>query len=152
MTEPRLTPARFLAAWGVAFIVMGVLDGLWLGWLALDFYQRELGPLMTDSVRIVPAALYYLLYPAAIVFLALTPRPASVRSAAVRSAVLGLTAFGVYDLTNLSTLRGYSVAMTAVDMAWGTFATAAGGTAAYRWVLARAPTLRGSAGAGQRVP
>ena len=78
MTDTRTPFARLLAAWGVAFIVMGVLDGLWLGWLALGFYQRELGPLMTDSVRIVPAALYYLFYPAAIVFLALTPRPAQV--------------------------------------------------------------------------
>ena len=68
MPDHRLSFARFLGSWGVAFIVMGVLDGLWLGWLALGFYQRELGPLMTDSVRIVPAALYYLFYPAAIVF------------------------------------------------------------------------------------
>ena len=147
MTVPRTPFARFVAAWGVAFVVMAVLDGVWLGWLALDFYQRELGPLMADSVRIVPAALYYLCYPAAIVFLALTPRPTSLRSAALRSAALGLTAFGVYDLTNLSTLRGYSVAMTVVDMAWGTFASAAGGSAAYRWVLARrAAPERASAG------
>jgi len=137
MLEHRLTPARFFAAWGVAFLVMGTLDGLWLGWLALDFYKREMGVLMSDSVRIAPALAYYLLYPAAVVFLALTPRPATLRMAALRSAALGLAAFGVYDLTNLATLRGYTVTMTLVDMAWGTFATAAGGSAAYRWVLAR---------------
>jgi uncharacterized membrane protein len=137
MSEHRLTPARFFAAWSVAFLVMGTLDGLWLGWLALDFYKREMGMLMTDSVRIVPALAYYLMYPAAVVFLALTPRPATLRMAAVRSAALGLAAFGVYDLTNLATLRGYTVTMTLVDMAWGTFATAAGGSAAYRWVVAR---------------
>ena len=145
MTNTRTPFARFAAAWGVAFVVMSVLDGLWLGWLALGFYQRELGALMTDSVRIVPAALYYLFYPAAIVFLALTPRPMSLRQATLRSAALGLTAFGVYDLTNLSTLRGYSVAMTVVDMAWGTFASAAGGSATYRWVLARVPASAGAA-------
>ena len=70
MTDNRPTPARFLAAWGVAFLVMGALDALWLGWLALDFYQREMGALMAESVRVVPALLYYLLYPAAVV---LTP-------------------------------------------------------------------------------
>lgn len=137
MSEHRLTPARFFAAWGVAFLAMGTLDGLWLGWLARDFYQREMGMLMTDSVRIVPALAYYLMYPAAVVFLALTPRPATLRMAALRSAALGLAAFGVYDLTNLATLRGYTVTMTLVDMAWGSFATAAGGSAAYHWVLAR---------------
>ncbi|MEP7298805.1 MAG: DUF2177 family protein [Burkholderiales bacterium] len=138
MTSTRAPLATLFAAYAVALVVMGALDTLWLGWLALDFYRRELGPLMTDSVRIVPAALYYLLYPIAIVALALTPRPATLRSAALRSAVLGAAAFGVYDLTNLSTLRGYSISMTIVDILWGTLATTLGGGAAYAFVIARA--------------
>jgi len=138
MTSTHSSPKTFFAAYAVALVVMGALDAVWLGWLAIDFYRRELGPLMTDSVRIVPAALYYLLYPVAIVVLALTPRPASLGSAALRSAVLGAAAFGVYDLTNLSTLRGYSLSMTVVDMLWGTLATALGGSAAYALVIARA--------------
>ena len=138
MSAPRLTPIQLAAAYGVALVVMSLLDAVWLGWLARDFYQRELGLLMTDSVRIVPAALYYLGYPAVIVFLALTPMPPRLAQAMLRSAVLGVAAFGVYDLTNLATLRGYTVAMTVVDMAWGTFATAVGGAAAYHFVVARA--------------
>ena len=138
MTSSRLPLPIFFAAYAVTLVVMGALDALWLGWLAIDFYRRELGPLMTDSVRIVPAALYYLLYPVAIVVLALTPRPATLGSAALRSAVLGAAAFGVYDLTNLATLRGYSVSMTIVDMLWGSFATTLGGSAAYAFVIARA--------------
>jgi uncharacterized membrane protein len=137
MPALRLTPLQFLAAYGVALVVMSVLDGAWLGWLARDFYKRELGDLMTDSVRWVPAAMYYLLFPAAIVFLALTPSPGGLGEAVLRSAVLGLAAFGVYDLTNLATLRGYTVMMAAVDMAWGTFASAVGGGAAYALVVSR---------------
>lgn len=137
MTTHRLTPTRCLAAWAVTFVVIGALDGMWLGWLALDWYRQWLGPLMTDSVRVVPAALYYLLYPAALVYLALMPAQ-SLGDAVLRSAVLGCAAFGVYDLTNLATLRGYSLAMTVVDMAWGTFASALGGAVAYRVVVARA--------------
>jgi uncharacterized membrane protein len=137
MSAPRLTMIQLLAAYGVALVVMSALDGLWLGWLAKDFYREALGPLMTDSVRIVPAALYYLCYPAVIVYLALTPS-AGLGEAVLRSAVLGLAAFGVYDLTNLATLKGYSVTMTMVDMAWGTFATAVGGGVTYATVFARA--------------
>ena len=137
----RLTPVQFLAAYAVTLVVMSALDGVWLGWLATSFYQEQLGALMTDSVRIVPAALYYFGYPIAIVYLALMPA-ASLGQAALRSAVLGLTAFGVYDLTNLATLRGYTVAMTVVDMTWGTFATALGGSVAYRFVIARAHAAR----------
>jgi uncharacterized membrane protein len=138
MTAQRLSLLQYLAAYGVAFVVMGALDAVWLGWLAKDFYKAELGPLMTDSVRVVPAALYYLLYPAAIVALALTPAPGGWPEALLRSALLGVTAFGVYDLTNLAILRGYSLRMTVVDMAWGAFATAVGGSAAYAFVIARA--------------
>ena len=137
MSATRLMLTQFLAAYAVVLIVMGALDGVWLGWLAREFYQRELGSLMTDSVRAVPAALYYLGFPAAIVFLALTPVPASAFDAVLRSAVLGLAAFGVYDLTNLAILRGYTLTMTVVDMAWGTFASALGGAAAYLLVVSR---------------
>ena len=138
MSAPRLTPLRFLAAYAVAVFVMGAMDALWLGWLALDFYKRELGALMTDQVRLVPAALYYLGFPAAIVFLALNPRPDRLGGAVLRSAVMGLAAFGVYDLTNLATLRGYTLAMTVVDMSYGAFASAVGGAVAYLLVVSRA--------------
>ena len=115
---------------------MGVLDGFWLGWLAKSFYREQLGALMTDSVRIVPAAIYYFGFPLAIVYLALVPAT-SLGEAVLRSAVLGLAAFGVYDMTNLATLRGYTVLMAVVDMAWGTFATALSGAAAYYFVVSR---------------
>ena len=137
MPASRLSLAQFFAAYGVALVVMSVLDGVWLGWLAREFYKQELGGLMTDSVRWVPAALYYLLFPAAIVFLALNPSPGGIGEAVLRSAVLGAAAFGVYDLTNLATLRGYSLTMTVVDIAWGTFASALGGGAAYALVVSR---------------
>ena len=137
MSTQRITPVQFFAAYAVALVVMSALDGLWLGWLATSFYQEQLGALMTDSVRIVPAAIYYVGFPLAIVYLALLPS-ATLGEAVLRSAALGLTAFGVYDLTNLATLRGYTVLMTVVDMAWGTFASALGGAAAYRFALARA--------------
>lgn len=138
MSAQRLTLMQFFAAYAVALVVMGALDGIWLGWLAKSFYREQLGSLMTDSVRLVPAAIYYFGFPLVIVYLALTPS-ASFGEAVLRSAVLGLAAFGVYDLTNLATLRGYTVLMTVVDMAWGTFATALGGAAAYHFVVSRAP-------------
>jgi uncharacterized membrane protein len=137
MSASRVPPSAFLAAYATAVVVMGALDAVWLGWLAIDFYKRELGPLMTTSVRVVPAALYYLGYPAALVFLALLPPPETLRRAALRSAVMGLAAFGVYDLTNLAILQGYTLSMTIVDMAWGTFASAVGGSAAFALVIAR---------------
>ena len=136
MSAQRLTLIQFFAAYAVALVVMGLLDAIWLGWFAKSFYREQLGALMNESVRIVPAAIYYFGFPLVIVYLALMPAR-SLGEAVLRSAVLGLAAFGVYDLTNLATLRGYTVLMTVVDMVWGTCATALGGAAAYHFVVSR---------------
>ena len=48
----------WLKAWGAALLAVGVLDALWLGWLARGFYVRELGDLMTPQVRALPALLF----------------------------------------------------------------------------------------------
>ena len=53
------------------------------------------------------------------------------RTAALLGALLGLVAYGTYDLTNLATLKGWPVTMTFVDMAWGAVLTAISATAGY---------------------
>lgn len=130
----------WLAGYGAALLVIGLLDALWLGYVARDFYRRELGELMADPVRVVPAAIFYFGFPAGLLALALSPEPAGLGMAIARSALLGLVAYGVYDMTNLATLRGWSLKLALADMAWGTFISASAGAAAYsamRWVAAR---------------
>ena len=41
-----------------------------------------------------------------------------------RGALFGLVAYATYDLTNLATLRGWSLPVTLVDIAWGAAVTA----------------------------
>jgi uncharacterized membrane protein len=118
-------------AYSVAFIIMALLDALWLGVVARDFYRQEIGELMAAEVNKLPAALFYVGYPAGLVMLALHPAPDSVAMAAWRSALVGLVAYGTYDLTNLATLRHWSVTMAIADIAWGTLASALAGTAAF---------------------
>lgn len=117
-------------------LVIGALDALWLGWLARDFYQRELGPLMAAQVRKLPALLFYLGYPLGLMLLALTPRPETMFGAAGRCALLGLLAYGTYDLTNLATLKGFSTRLALTDLAWGVVISTVAGTAAW-WVGGR---------------
>jgi uncharacterized membrane protein len=130
----------WLAGYGAVLLVVALLDGLWLGFIARDFYKREMGTLMADSVRVWPAALFYFGYPAGLVALALTPMPATVGDAVFRAALFGLVAYGVYDMTNLATLRGWSTSLALADMAWGTVVAAASGAVAWqvmRWMAAR---------------
>jgi uncharacterized membrane protein len=114
-----------------ALLVMGVLDAVWLGFIARDFYRRELGDLMAAEVHKLPAALFYFGYPAGLVALALQPLPEGPFMAAWRGALLGLVAYGTYDLTNMATLRQWSATLALADIAWGTFASALAATAAY---------------------
>ena len=120
MPQSRLGLAQFALAYGTVFVTLAALDGVWLGWLALGFYQHEMGSLMADPIRIVSAALYYLFYPLAMVYLVLMRMPASLGEALRRCAVFGLAAFGVYDLTNLSVLRGYSALLGLYALPCGT--------------------------------
>ena len=126
-------------AYAAALLVIDLLDAVWLGWLARDFYRGALGDTMVADVRWVPALLFYLAYPAGLLALALTPMPDGLWQAAARGALVGLVAYGTYDLSNFATLKPWSWKLTLVDMAWGTCLSAAAAAGAWvAWVrLAR---------------
>ena len=131
MTGSRMTLAQFALAYVAVLVAVAVLDAVWLGVLTKDLYKREMGSLMADSFRVVPAVLFYLLYPLALVYLVLWNAPASALDAMLRSAVLGLAAYGAYNLTYLSIIRGWSVSLSLIDWTWGGVVTALAGGAGY---------------------
>lgn len=123
----------FLKPYLAALIVMSVLDALWLGVLARDFYRDAIGAQMVEQLRWVPAALFYVGYPAALVALALFPGGQPLSHQMGRAALVGLVAYGVYDASNLATLRVWTTRLALVDTAWGVFASTLAGAAA-AWV------------------
>ena len=65
------------------------------------------------------------------------PTPSSV---ATNSTVLAIAIYGVYNFTNLATLKGYAPVVAAMDVAWGVFAinvVAAASYALKMWVMVR---------------
>jgi uncharacterized membrane protein len=109
-------------------------DGIWLGLVAKRFYREALGGMMANPVKIVPAAIFYLGYPVGLMIFAVWPA-ASLGHAAVLGGLFGLFCYGTYDLVNLSTLRGWPLRLTLVDMSWGTVISAF--AAAAPWALLR---------------
>ena len=109
------------------------LDFVWLGFVAKDFYRTQLGPLMLEKPLTGVAIVFYLLYAIGIVYFA--AMPALEKNTWVRAmtsgALLGLIAYSTYDLTNLATLRGWSVKLSIVDVAWGSLVTSLAATAGY---------------------
>lgn len=123
--------SAWLLGYGAALVVIGALDAVWLGWVAKGFYQTQMAAVAADSFRAVPALLFYLGYPAALMALALSPQPASMATAVGRSALVGLLAYGTYDLTNMATLKRWDWPLALADTAWGVVISAAAGAAAY---------------------
>ena len=116
-----------LAALGAVAFMM--LDGVWLGLLMKNFYREQLAPIvrLADGGMAPnwPAAfVVYALLGTGIAFFVI-PRAPTVPVAAAYGALFGLVVYGVYDFTNYSTLRQWPFVLTLVDVAWGTFASAA---------------------------
>ncbi|UCH73289.1 MAG: DUF2177 family protein [Rhodospirillales bacterium] len=123
----------YAKAYALTLVVFFGLDFLWLGLVARGFYASQLAHLIRDNVNFLAAGAFYLAYVAGIVFFAVAPALAegSWRKALVSGVVLGLLAYGTYDMTNLATLKDWPVAMSLVDMVWGGFVTGAAALAAY---------------------
>jgi uncharacterized membrane protein len=126
-----------LAYLGTAVAFLG-LDFLWLGKIATGFYRSRIGSLLLDQPNFVAAGAFYLFYVAGIVYFAVQPALVSGNwtTAAVAGAILGFIAYGTYDMTNLSTLKNWSLTVSAVDMAWGTLLTSFSAVVGY-WVAQR---------------
>jgi uncharacterized membrane protein len=103
-------------------LVLSLLDGLWLGWLAKDNYQQQLSFLMRTDIPIWPWVTFYLLYPACIVYLAIVPSISLIQSG-FRGVVLGLAAYGTYNLTNYSIVNNWPLMLTLQDWLWGCILT-----------------------------
>ncbi|KOY01390.1 DUF2177 family protein [Pseudomonas nunensis] len=113
---------KALLAYVGTLLAFLVLDGLWLGVLMAPTYRALLGSLMLDQPLLAPAAVFYLLYVFGCVVFVVLPAQSWQRAARL-GALLGLVAYGTYDLSNWATLNGWSAQLAVMDMAWGAFAT-----------------------------
>jgi uncharacterized membrane protein len=122
-----------IIAYLTSLIVMGIMDGCWLGFATSRLYRPGIGHLMTDK----PVVWAALLYAAGVTYLITLPALAGgdFGSAVTRGAVLGLIAYGTYDLTSLAILQGWPVNVAVLDMIWGGIIT--GATAGMAFLVAR---------------
>jgi len=113
--------------------VMGVADAVWLTTMTDRLYRRELPGLLADTPKWIPALGFYVLYAIGTLVLVVMPALDAEHSAlrvAGTGALLGLVAYGTYDLTNHATVRGWTTRVTVVDMVWGSSLTAVAALAA----------------------
>jgi len=123
----------YLTAYIVSLVVFLGVDFVWLTTMGAALYRSTLGDLLAPSVRLAPAAVFYLAYPIGIVVFAVSPALAaeSWLRAVGLGALFGALAYATYDLTNFATLRTWSLQITVLDIAYGAIASGAAAVAAY---------------------
>jgi uncharacterized membrane protein len=112
----------FLRLFLIALPVFFITDMLWLVLVAKNFYQKQIGFLFKSDINWLAAIIFYLLFISGLVIFVIAPAVAkgSWINALVFGALFGLITYATYDLTNLATLKGWSLEITVVDMIWGT--------------------------------
>lgn len=117
----------------MALAVFFVIDMIWLGLVARNFYRDQLGSLLSPKVNWTAAVLFYLLFIFGLLVFVIEPGfSQSLTSVLLKGGLFGLIAYATYDLTNLATLKDWSLKVTVVDLIWG---TVLGGTVSLLSVL-----------------
>lgn len=125
--------------YGVSLLVFLGIDFVWLSTMGDRFYRRHLGELMAGAPKLGVALMFYLVYVVGVLVLVVFPAldAGSLAKAVLGGALLGLVAYGTYDITNLSTIQGWPAIVAVVDLAWGTALTAVVSAVGYlvgRWL------------------
>ncbi|HTD02451.1 DUF2177 family protein [Undibacterium sp.] len=123
---------KYHIAYFFSALVFCGLDYLWLAYIATQFYKSQLGELL-GTPDVAAIALLYLIYIFGIVVFSVRPamKTGNVAKALILGALLGLVAYGTYDLSNLATIKGWSRQLAIVDMLWGMFATSMAAAAGF---------------------
>ena len=112
---------EFMKTYSVAFVVFLVIDLLWLGLIAKNLYQKELGFIMAESPNWIAAGIFYLIFIVGLVFFVINPALAkdSWKYALLVGLFFGFITYSTYDLTNLATLKDWPLKVTLIDLVWG---------------------------------
>ncbi len=132
-----MTPLQFVYLYLLTVPVFFVIDMLWLGVIAKGFYQTKLANFL-GPINWPAAIIFYLIFIVGILIFAVAPglKAQSLMTTLVLGSLFGFFAYATYDLTNLSTLKGWPLSVTILDIAWG--AVLSGSVAVSSYLIGRA--------------
>lgn len=113
---------NYIKIYLVTLAVFFVIDIIWLGFIGKGIYKEHIGFLMREKTNWIAAIMFYMVYIVGLIFFALNPALAkdSLMYAVLVGAFFGLITYGTYDMTNLATLKDWSMFIVVVDIIWGT--------------------------------
>lgn len=117
----------WITLWFAAAILFLAIDMVWLMWLGRSFYTNEIGALLRQPPNLSAAGFFYILYVTGLMIMVIWPafQAQSALQALLYGAILGLVAYGTYDLTNLAVMKGFTARIAVIDMIWGMVLTGA---------------------------
>ena len=124
---------KLATAYLVTLTIFVLIDLVWLGFVAKDFYRTSIGHLMGSGFNVPAALAFYLIFVAGLLFFAVNPalEAGDWHKAAYLGAAFGFFAYATYDLTNLATLKDWPLNLTLADIAWGTVLSSIAATIGY---------------------
>jgi uncharacterized membrane protein len=100
--------------------IMLVADAAWLSYIAPEFRAMIAGIQGSPmTARLVPAAICYAVMILGLWYFVIRSASDPV-TAATQGAALGATVYGVYEMTNLATIKGWNSRIALMDWIWGT--------------------------------
>lgn len=119
--------------------VFFAIDLIWLGLVAKNFYQNNLGYILSPDVNWAAAVGFYLIFIGGIIYFAVIPAlgEASLGRALLNGALFGFFTYITYELTNMATLPNWPLKVVVVDTLWGVVLCASVATGSYllgRWL------------------
>ncbi len=107
----------------ISAAVLLALDAIWLGTTLDTLYKPNMPGMVRPDPNLYAAAGFYVIYALGLSYLVIKPHLSSGPvTLTLKAAAYGLAAFATYDLTGLATLNNWSLKLSLIDMAWGTFA------------------------------
>jgi uncharacterized membrane protein len=114
---------RYGVLYLATFLILIPLDFVFLGTIAKDFFNSQVGD-MLGEVRLVPAVLFYVLYVVGILVFVNGPANATWQSSLLYGALFGVFCYATFELTSMALLKHWAWPVVAVDISWGAIVTA----------------------------
>ena len=114
-----------LQLYAVTVVAFLGLDMIGIRMIVRPVFDRHVGHLLADPLRLGPAAVFYLAYVAGLLWFVSLPalKEGAPLQALWSGMILGFLCYGTYEMTNYATLADWSLEQVAVDGLWGTLLT-----------------------------
>lgn len=116
-----MTVLFYLKLYLLTVPIFFLIDMIWLGYIAKNFYRQNLASIVSPDVNWGAAIAFYLIYIAGILIFAVIPaiQRDSIAGAMVWGGLFGFFTYATYDLTNMALIRDWPLKVVVVDILWG---------------------------------